>query len=184
MSLLDHPAARSLVAVPCGPAAIVGIMAVSSAVSAYGAYKQSQAQKQSAQFNSDVAKQNQRVAGVQARQAGEQGQAREDAYNAKLRTLMGTQTTQLAGTGVDVSSGSALDIRADTAGLGARDISTIRGDTVNSVWQARLAGASAADQSKLYQFQADTTSPWLAATTSALGSASSIGSSWYSMKGR
>jgi hypothetical protein len=188
MSLLEHPAARALAAVPCGPAAIPGailaISAVSAGVSAYGAYAQSSAQKQAAGFNAQVAGQNEQVAGVQARQASEAGQAQEDAYNRRLAALRGSQTTQLAATGVDPNTGSALDIRADTAGLGAQDIATIRQNTRNSVWQARLGGTSAADQASLYQFQADTTTPGLAASASLLGSASSFGASWYSMYGK
>lgn len=162
-----------------GAPVVIGLMAVSAAVSAYASYKQAAAQKNAAQFNADVAKQNAQVAGIQAQQAGEQGVAREDAYNRKLAALMGDQRAELASTGADVNTGSALELQQDTAGLGAQDLATIRQDTRNSVWQARLGQTSALDQSRLSQYQADTTSPWLAATTSLLSSASSVGSSWY-----
>jgi hypothetical protein len=193
MSLLEHPAARDLASpewenAPRGPAAIPGailaISAVSVGVSAISAYQQSAAAKGAAGFNAQVAQQNVQVAGVQARQAGEAGQAQEDAYNRRLAALRGTQTTQLAATGVDPNAGSALDIRADTAGLAAQDIATIRQNTRNSVWQARLGATSAADQANLFQAQADTTSPGLATSASLLGSASSFGSQWYSLYGK
>jgi hypothetical protein len=161
------------------PAAILAVSAVSAGVSAYAAYSSSAAQKQAAQFNQGVAEQNQQVAGVQTQQAAAAGQAKEDAYRRKLAALMGDQRAELAGTGVDINTGSALELQQDTAGLGAADISTIRQDTRNSVWQARLGGTSAADQAKLYGLQADNTSPGLALGASLLGSASSIGSSWY-----
>jgi hypothetical protein len=187
--LLHHPAARVLVSAEWGPAArgpaaipaaILAVSAVSAGVSAYAAYSSSAAQKQAAQFNQGVAEQNQQVAGVQTQQAAAAGQAKEDAYRRKLAALMGDQRAELAGTGVDINTGSALELQQDTAGLGAADISTIRQDTRNSVWQARLGGTSAADQAKLYGLQADNTSPGLALGSSLLGSASSIASSWYS----
>lgn len=162
------------------PGAILAISAVSAAVSGYAAYKGSAAQRQAAQFNQGVAEQNQQVAGVQALQAAAAGAAKEDAYRRKLANLMGDQRAEAASTGVDINTGSALELQQDTAGLGAADLSTIRQDTRNSVWQARLGGTSAADQAKLYGFQADNTSPGLALGSSLLGSASSLASSWYS----
>lgn len=190
MSMLPvHPAAATLASptwaggLVRGPVAI-GMMVATAAVSAYSAYRQSSAQKAAAQYNQDVQKQNAQIAGMQAQSVAAQGQVQQDAYQRKLAALMGSQRAALAGTGVDINTGSALSLQEDTAALGAIDTAQMRQQTAQAVWQTRLQGQSAANQAQLYGYQAGQTLPWLGATSAALSSATPVAENWYSGGGR
>lgn len=77
------------------------IALISMAISAYGSYQQSRAQAAMDEYNAKVAQQK---ADTQARALDAERRAKED----ELRSEMGTRRTRMAGTGVDIESGSAL----------------------------------------------------------------------------
>ncbi len=82
------------------------------------------------------------------------GAAKEQSEAYKIRGLLGQQTAGQAASGLDVNSGSALDVRRGTAGLGnlsfanirdntAREAAGYRGQATNFANDAALAKASA-----------------------------------------
>lgn len=156
--------------------AVAALAVGAAAVSAYGAYSQAQAQKQAAEYQAEVGEQNARIQERNARDVEARGLEEQDRYRRKLGQMLGSQRAQLAGTGVDLS-GSALDLMADTAGEGARDVATIGQNTARSAYETRIGAMSSRQQANMSKATASGISPWLSAGTSALNSAAGMAAS-------
>ncbi len=147
-------------------------------VGAMGAIQSSQAAASAAKYNAAVAEQN---AAIQKRnasmaiQAGEQRVAMEGLKTkAKVGGIMATQGAQ----GVDVMSGSALDVRSSAADLGELDALTVRSNAVKEAYGYEVNAMNDKAQAALDRKQASASlaSGWYGAAGSLLGAASSAGS--------
>lgn len=85
------------------------------------------AQRQLADYNAEVAE-------MQANDALARGAEEEARHRVNVRRMVGSQRAGLAAQGVDISSGSALDIQADTAQMGELDALTIRANAAREAW--------------------------------------------------
>jgi len=132
---------------------------------AAGAYNKAQSQK-------DMLNTEAQIATWQGAQAIENGQTEEQ--NSRLRTgaVFGAQRAQLAANGVDLGSGSALDVLASTKYMGNRDALTIRDNATRAAWGYDT-------QASMDRTAASNISPGMAGFSSLLGSAGSVGQSWY-----
>lgn len=111
--------------------ATAAIFAVSGIMQGISAYSQSKAQKSEGAFQSSVFESNARMADAQAEDAifrGDQDAARQ---RENVKKLIGAQRASEGAQGIEVNSGSALDVQADTAGQGAVDELTIK----NNAWR-------------------------------------------------
>jgi hypothetical protein len=76
-----------------------------------------------------------------ARQAAnvelERGEEEAGIYRMRLNQLLGQQRTAIAGQNIDVTQGSAAQIRADTEAIGSQDIERIRLNAQRSAWGIR-----------------------------------------------
>jgi hypothetical protein len=84
------------------------------------------AQRQQANAVLDQASFEQKLAGLNAADAVTRGDVAANRLESQTRVLVGTQRATLAAQGVDVASGSAVDLQSQTAGFGALDAQTIR----------------------------------------------------------
>lgn len=111
------------------------------AVSAVGAVQQSNAQSAQAKYYAGVARNNEILAKRAADDARERG--RIDELNQRIKTsqLVGRQRASLAANGVDVGTGSAIDLIEDTFKIGETDALTIRANAERDA-SAYLAQAS------------------------------------------
>jgi hypothetical protein len=169
-------------AVAALPVAMMALTAASTAVAAYGAYSQAQAQKQSAEYQAGVDEQNAKIQERNAQDIEARGREEQDRYRRRLAGMMGSQRAQLAGTGVDIGSGSALDLMADTAGEGARDVAVIGQNTARSAYETRIGAMSSQQQASMGRSTAAGISPGLAAAPTLLSGASQFGDQWYTHK--
>lgn len=117
----------------CNPAAVVAMMVVSTALTAYGQYQQGQAQEAAGKAQSDaltynaaIARNNQILANRAAEDATQRGEIAARQKQIEAAQLKGRQLTVLAANGVDVNQGSSVDILADTAELGKFEELTIK----------------------------------------------------------
>lgn len=164
----------------CLPAAAaVAIMAVSAAVSAYGAYQTSQANKDAANYQAQVAQNNAQIASWNAQDALDRGQRAEADQRLKNSQFKGDQRASLAARGLDLGEGSPVDILATTDFMGERDALTIRDNAAKEAWGYRIQGNNANDNANLLRARADAENPTMAAGMSLLGSAGSVASKWY-----
>jgi hypothetical protein len=134
----------------------IALAVAGTAMSAFGQIQQAQRQKAMAEANANLAEQD----AAQKQQA-----AKEEAYKIskeRARTL-GTQATQYGASGVSLSSGTPLDVLANTAAEYERDITYagLHGD------QARRRGEAEAE---IYRFGGEqaATAGWIGAGSTLL----------------
>jgi hypothetical protein len=164
-----------------------------------------------------VAENNAELAGWQSREALRQGEndvtSIQDDRSAALAaarneaaTVKSKQKVGMAANGVDVGSGSAVDVLTSTDYVGelnanaindsaARNVQTVRDNAIKNAWGYQVQGIGYKDQAAtsradaaLYRFDAGqqragskAISPNSAAAVSLIGSAGQVASSWYSM---
>jgi len=95
-------------------------------------------QDEQAQFNAAIAEE-------QATDAIARGKEEEDRYRAQVRSRIGTTRAAFASQGVDVGSGSAVDVQADQAYLGELDALQIRNNAAREAWGYRVEATNYRD---------------------------------------
>lgn len=104
------------------------------------------AAKKAADYNAQVSEQL-------AQDALDKGRADEQMYRQGVKTLMGAQRADFAGQGVEVDTGSPVDVRADTAYLGEQDAQQIRLNAQREAWGYRAQAQSERMQGSAAQRQ-------------------------------
>ena len=144
-------------------------------LSGAGAIMQGQAQAASADYNAQVARNNEIIAKQNAQLELQQGAVAEQAQEQKTGQAMGAELAQEAASGVEPNTGSPLNERVGEAEIGKLNALTTRHNyglqARNYMTQASSFGA----QSALYGAQAN----W-DLESSILGGASTVSSKWAS----
>lgn len=99
-----------------------------------GGVSQSQALKAQGDFSQYQAEQNARLAEAQAEDATKRGAKEASRLQRQTRGVIGAQRAALAAQGIDISSGTAADIQAETAQFGIDDASTIRQNAIREAY--------------------------------------------------
>lgn len=121
---------------------------------AYGSFMQGQAQSDAAKFNATVAKQNAGISRENAAIAGQAGSEQAWMVGQKTRALTGGEQANQAASGVDVNSGSAVDVRASSTELGMLDALTVRSNAAREAYGYKQQATSQEEQSTLDTFEA------------------------------
>lgn len=118
-------------------------------LTAYQVYSQVKAGKQA----KSIGDYNAQVYENQAVDAIDRGKDNEQRFRLGVKALIGSQKAGFAGQGVDVNSGSALDVQADAAFLGELDALTIRTNAArdaqgfrDQAQNSRMGGTAARNQ--------------------------------------
>lgn len=160
--------------------ASLAMAAVGTGMSMYGQSQQAAAQENAAKYQAAVAANNAKIAQRNAQASIEQGQAQEAAQRQKTTNLVGAQRAAFAANGIDVGSGSALDVQSSAAQMGELDALTIRYNAENRAqgFASQAGGYSA--QSGLYGMQGASAGAagGIGMTTSLLGGAASMTDKW------
>jgi hypothetical protein len=109
----------------------MGAMTFLSALSLGQGFSNASAEEMSGKFQRAQSERNAKFAELMGEQALAAGEKQAKEYQVKVNQMVGSQRAALAGSGVDVNSGSALEIQNDTAELGALDVETIK----NNAWR-------------------------------------------------
>jgi hypothetical protein len=120
--------------------------AVGTGASVLGQMQQGQAQAGMANYQAQVARNNQQIADWNAQRALQQGQVAEQQQRTRTAQLLGAQRAALASQGGDVDSGSPLDIQGDTARAGEFDAQAIRNNAALQAYGYRVQAANAGGQ--------------------------------------
>jgi hypothetical protein len=160
-------------------AVAVGSLALGAAGTAMNAIGQANAGAASAaqaNYQAQLARNNQMIAEWNAQRALEQGRVSEQQQRFKTAQVIGAQRAALASQGGDVNSGSPLDIVGDSARAGEFDAQTIRNNAAMQAYGFRVQAANAGAQSDLYRQSAANTMAALpfGIGSSLLGGASSL----------
>ncbi len=104
------------------------------ALTAASTYSQYASLKAQGNYQSQIALSNARLANIQADDAVQRGEKDVLKSQQETKAVAGSQRAALAAQGIDMKSGSALDVQEDTAGRGAMDALTIRNNAWRTAW--------------------------------------------------
>jgi hypothetical protein len=152
------------------------------AMSVYGAYNQSRAQQDDAEYQAAVSRNNKIISDRNAKEIEDQGRLEANRYRARVRQLEADQVVGLAGQGVDVTEGTSIDLLADTGELGELDAQIIESNAGREAYNARVQGMNYEAQAGLYQSRADAQSPLFSAGTTLLSGAGQVADRWNSTR--
>ena len=148
-----------------------GMLALgSAAMSGVSAGMQANAQQQTAQYQSQMDANNAKLAGEQAVSTVQAGQAAAMQGGLQAAQVLGGQKAALAANGVNLGSGSAIDLQATTRYLNDQDQSNISNNAARQAWGYNVDASNYAAQSGLSAWQAQNNHP---AAIGAIGGASS-----------
>lgn len=99
-----------------------------------------------AQRNAEVARRNQDLAVQDARAAEAEGAQARALEGLKTRDTLGRQRVAAAASGLDVNSGSAVDLRAGAAGMGMLSDMNIRDTAARKAFNLRVKGLNYEDE--------------------------------------
>jgi len=151
----------------------IGASLLSGGIQMAGQAQSAAAQRAAAQYNAQIAANN-------AQAAMDQGRFAEQQQRMKNAALLSQQKANLAANGVEIDSGSALDVQSSSAQMGELDALTIR-------YNAQNKANNYLSQAGLSQMTADAaeTAGTIGVASSMLGTASSVSDKWltYQNKG-
>jgi hypothetical protein len=171
-------------AVAGGPSNFFGaaagpLMAAGAIGQAFGAYYQAKSQKIQLQLQADLSRINARMAESAAQSTLLSGQRQEQAVRLKTAQLKGTQRAKMAGRGIDLGSDTAVNILTGTDVMGEIDANTVAANAVRAAWGYRTEGTNSQIAATMAQANSQGISALGAATSSLLGSAGSVASTYY-----
>lgn len=140
------------------PGLLSASMAMGAVSSASGAYAQSQAAKTQGDLSRTIYEANATLANEAAAEAIARGDRQANQVKIGAKRLIGAQRAQLAASGVDVNSGSALDVQADTAGMGAMDALTAKNNAWREAWGYKAQALDSASRGRFASLAADASS--------------------------
>ena len=166
----------------------LALATVGTGMSVIGQVNQQQAmgaqanyQRQVALQNQNIAEQNAKIAEQQKQDALDRGKIAEQQQRTKTGQLLGTQQAQLAGQGTDLA-GSPTDILTDTSRAGEFDALTIRNNAVRDAWgydmKAWNLRAGGAGYGAEAAFKGSFQPSYLGAGASLISGASSLADKW------
>ena len=89
----------------------------------------------------------------QAEDAMARGESKSMSTVVHARSMVGAQKAALAAQGVDVSSGSALDVQVNTGKLAELDIMVIRNNAIREAWGFNVQATDYENQALLKEMQ-------------------------------
>ena len=138
-----------------------------------GQIQQANAASAAAGYNAKVAQQNAEIATQNANYAGAQGEQNVAAAQSESRAKVAAITANQGASGVDVNSGSSVDVRQSEAKLGMLNALNVRSQAVRQAYGFQTESVNDMAQSKLDKMQgkAAKTAGYLNAASSVLGGA-------------
>lgn len=125
------------------------ILAATSAVlGVVGGVQQARAAKAEGEYAQAVAEENAKIKELQAQQATQIGNIEEERHRRRIRQMLGAQRAAFAASGVEMGSGTALEVLGDTAGFGEQDALAIRSNALREAWGFRVGAADDRNQGR------------------------------------
>jgi hypothetical protein len=167
---------------PVSAIAIGGLAssALGAGVSAFGNMQQGAAQSAAYTYQAGIAQINAQIADQNARYAYAVGEQKAQAAGMQTRAIIGQTKAQQGASGLDVNVGSAVDVRASEADLGAENVGVIRNDAARTAYGYQVEEQQQLTQAALDRFAAKNvkTAGYIGAASSLLGGASSVSDKW------
>ena len=153
---------------------------VGAVTGARGAIDAGGANADAATYQAAVARNNKIISDQNATYALQAGKASESNQRQKTAQTIGAQRAAMAANGIDIGSGSPLNLQADTAMIGELDALTIRNNALrNAINFSRQASDFGANASLLdRRAESSRNAGNLNAISSIVGGASSVSDKW------
>lgn len=161
----------------CGPAIIPMVMAVGSiGLGLIGGIQSANAQKAEGAYQAKIAENNAIGAEQQARDASLRGSIDEEKQRLRTKQMIGSQRAVLAANGVDLGSGTAVDLVGESAGFGEMDALTVRANAAREAWGFTEQAKNYRTQGRMTKWQANNAAKGTLLTTAAnaLGQGASL----------
>lgn len=164
--------------------AVAGVGLASTALGgvtgAIGSIFGGQSQSAMYQYQAQIAAMNAAIARQTAAYDTAVGEVQAQQSGMKTRAQIGQTRAQQGASGLDVNSGTNVNVRASEAELGAEDQALIRNNAARAAYGAEVTAVQDTAQSQLDTMAASTsqTAGMLGAFTSVLGSGASFSSSY------
>ena len=156
-----------------GGASTIGTVASLGAagIGALGSIEQSKASAACAGYNAQVAQQNAQIATQNASFAGSQGQQEVAASGAQTKARIAATLANQGASGVDVNTGSDVNVRESEAKLGMLNALTIRSNAAKSAYGYQTQSVSDTGQAALLKSQqgSDILGGYLSGASNVLG---------------
>jgi hypothetical protein len=159
--------------------ASMGLQLGGAATSAVGSFYSARNQRDNLKSQADLAEINARIAELGAESALNQGKQQVANLTLQAGRLKSSQRAAMAANGIDLGTGTAVEIQASTDLMKEIDADTARSNALRSAWGYRTQAANQRNTADMARASARSISPFGSAATSLLGSASSVASSWY-----
>lgn len=163
----------------CNP--MLAVAAFTAATQLYSGYQQNQMAEHQAKVTEDAAEVNAVNQRNEATRLRNIGTEKENDHRRAVAELMSRQAAQQGAAGIQLDTGSALQIREDTGRIGEVDALRIRRnyqDQATAMEQgADMTALSGRNTASVYEAQGKS-----ALTNSALSAVGTVASSWYSPK--
>ena len=153
---------------------------VSGVIGFIGSIREGQAAKQQADFNAAVARNNEILKKRAAEDALLRGEAAAAKQGEKTRQFKARQRTALAGGGIQVDVGSALDLTTDASAVGREEEAIIRRNAEREALGFRIQGMNFASSAELASLKGEQAQR--AAGFNAFGSLLTVGSDVFKKK--
>lgn len=164
----------------------IGTTLLGTGVSMMGARNASDAQAQAANYQAAVARNNQIIAQQYADRTTMTGMTKAEMQDYRTRAMLGTAKATQAASGVDVNSGSPLDVRRSIAEVGELDKETIMFNAANEAYGYKVKAAGFGADADLGKMKADAaiTAGDYAVATSLLSGVNSVSDKWIGYKNK
>lgn len=159
-------------------AAIGSFALASTSASIYSAYTSTAAARGQAEYQRDVAENNRQMALYAAEDAERRGGEAREAQAREQAALRGRQTAALAARGLDLGSGSTLDLLDATDYFGGVDQARIRGNTQREAWGFGVEAQNYGSAADMYGATARQQRPGVAAGIALLNGAGTVADKW------
>lgn len=147
----------------------------------YASYRKSAGEKQGYEYQAAVARNNAQLDEWQAQDAITRGGFTKNQIQLRKGNIQGKQEAIFGGRNIALNEGSALNILADTAFMGARDVAIAGDNAEKEAWALRNKAAFSMSNADFLQYRADSENPLLSSAGTALTSGGRVASSWYAI---
>lgn len=149
-----------------------------TAMSAIGAFQQAEAQKAQAEYSAAVSRNNAIIAEQNAADIVQRGEVARDVQRRRINQTIGAARAAIAGSGLLLDEGDGGTTSAllldDLRTAGQFDIMTLKANVDREERRAKIQGMNFQAEAGLFDLQASSINPGLAAVSAAFGSASQL----------
>jgi hypothetical protein len=164
--------------------ASIGTTALGAVTGAVGSSAEGAAVQAQSRYQAAVARNNKILSERAARDAIARGEIAETVSRSQTAQLIGAQRAQQAAQGIEVDTGSALDVITDTAGLGELDALTIRSNAEREAADFLAQGSNFEASARLAEARGQTagTAAGIGSVGTLLTGATSVAEKWFAFK--